>query len=127
MADVPELVEPEVVVHGLANCDTVKRARQWLTANGVPHRFHDFKKAGVSAEQLASWMAELGWEKLLNRQGTTWRKLDDHAKASIEDAAAAAELMHAMPSVIKRPVVRWGGGEVTVGFDSAAFARCASA
>ncbi len=121
MTDSPDTAEPAVVVHGIANCDSVKKARSWLDVNGVAYHFHDFKKRGVSAEQLASWMAELGWEKLLNRQGTTWRKLDDQAKASIQDAAAAAELMQAQPSVIKRPVVRWGDGEFTVGFDTAVF------
>ncbi len=117
----------EVIVHGIASCDTVKRARSWLDDNGIAYRFHDFKKRGVSAEQLASWMAELGWEKLLNRQGTTWRKLDDQAKASIQDAAAAAELMQAQPSVIRRPVVRWNDGVFTIGFDTAVFAHRASA
>ncbi|MEO8279670.1 MAG: ArsC family reductase [Ideonella sp.] len=122
----PANAEPEVIVHGIGNCDKVKLARGWLTANGVAHRFHDFKKLGVPAEHLATWMAELGWEKLLNRQGTTWRKLDDQAKASIQDAASAADLMRAQPSVIKRPVVRWRGGELTVGFDSVVFAHRAS-
>lgn len=127
MTSSPENELPQVVVHGIANCDTVKLARTWLSANGIAHRFHDFKKHGVSAEQLGNWMAELGWEKLLNRQGTTWRKLDDQAKAAILDAAAAAELMQAQPSVIKRPVVHWSDGELTVGFDSAVFAHRASA
>lgn len=127
MAAGMETGEPEVVVHGIVNCDTVRHARSWLDANGVAYRFHDFKKRGVPADQLANWMAELGWEKLLNRQGTTWRKLDDDTKAAVQDAAAAAELMQAQPSVIKRPVVRWRDGEFTVGFDTAVFAHRASA
>ncbi len=127
MKSAEDLASAEVVVHGIPNCDSVKAARNWLAANGVDHRFHDFKKHGVHADDLANWMSDLGWERLLNRQGTTWRKLDDQAKAGIQDAASAAELMKAQPSVIKRPVVRWKDGEFTVGFDSALFAHRAAA
>ncbi|OYV02059.1 MAG: ArsC family reductase [Burkholderiales bacterium PBB5] len=110
-------------LHGIPNCDTVKRARAWLTAHGVAHQFHDFKKAGVPLPDLDSWLASLGWEKLLNRQGTTWRKLDDATKAAVVDAASARVLMLAQPSVIKRPVVAWADGTVTVGFSDEAFAQ----
>lgn len=116
----------EVVLHGIPNCDTVKRARAWLGDHGVAYRFHDFKKQGVPADGLANWMAEAGWERLLNRQGTTWRKLDDATKAATVDAASAAALMVAQPSVIKRPVVQWSTGELTVGFDEAEYARRAA-
>ncbi len=122
-----DLPQSEVVVHGISNCDSVKRARSWLTENGVSHRFHDFKKLGVPVNDLANWMSELGWERLVNRQGTTWRKLDDATKSGIQDAASAAELMQAQPSVIKRPVICWSDGEFTVGFDSALFAHRAAA
>ena len=115
----------EVVLHGIPNCDTVKRARAWLSDHGVAYRFHDFKKSGVPAGDLADWMAEAGWERVLNRQGTTWRKLDDATKTAVIDAASAAALMVAQPSVIKRPVVRWSGGELTVGFDAGEYARMA--
>lgn len=112
-----------VVVHGIPNCDTVKRARSWLNEQGIAHRFHDFKKSGVPPEALADWMGDLGWESLINRQGSTWRKLGDARKEEICDAASAAELMREQPSVIRRPVVRWPDGEYTVGFDSGQFAR----
>ena len=111
------------VLHGIANCDTVKRARAWFAAKGLAHRFHDFKKEGLPAEALGGWVAEAGWERLLNRQGTTWRKLDEARKAAVVDAASAAAMMHEQPSVIKRPVVRWPGGELTVGFDEAQYQR----
>lgn len=116
-----------VVVHGIANCDTVKRARGWLEEAGVGYRFHDFKRQGVLADDLANWMADLGWERLLNRQGTTWRKLDEGTRSAIRDAASAAVLMQAQPSVIRRPVVCWRDGELTVGFDAAVFAHRAAA
>ena len=111
------------VLHGIPNCDTVKRARAWLAEQGVDYRFHDFKKAGVPAEALARWAEVVGWEKLLNRQGTTWRKLPEAEKAAVLDAASASRLMQAQASVIKRPVVDWGDGTVTVGFDAADWAQ----
>lgn len=113
-----------IAVYGIPNCDTVKKARAWLTAHGVDYRFHDFKKQGVPADRLAAWQAAAGWEKLVNRQGTTWRKLDPAVQAGVVDAATARALMLEQASVIKRPVVEWGGGaggRVTVGFDEAAW------
>lgn len=105
-----------IILYGIPNCDTVKKARAWLTAQGLVHEFHDFKKAGVPADRLAVWESELGWEKLLNRKGTTWRKLDPAEQASAVDALSAQALMRAQPSLIKRPVVEWGQRS-TVGFD----------
>jgi arsenate reductase-like glutaredoxin family protein len=81
----------------------------------------------VPAEALDAWLAEAGWERLLNRQGTTWRKLDEARKAAVVDAATAAALMREQPSVIRRPVVRWPEGALTVGFDEAIFTRLADA
>lgn len=111
-----------ITLYGIPNCDTVKRARAFLAGRGAAVQFHDFKKAGVPADRLAAWMQAAGWERLLNRQGTTWRKLDDATKAGVSGAAGAAALMQAQPSVIKRPVVEWPDGAVTVGFDEADFA-----
>lgn len=111
------------VLHGIPNCDTVKRARAWLGERGADYRFHDFKKAGVPAEALARWADAAGWDKLLNRQGTTWRKLAEADKAAVADADSALRLMQAQPSVIKRPVVDWPDGAVTVGFDAADWTR----
>jgi Spx/MgsR family transcriptional regulator len=108
-------------LYGIPNCDTVKKARAWLNAQGLAHEFHDFKKAGVPVDRLQAWESELGWQKLLNRQGTTWRKLDLSAQSGAADAASAQALMRAQPSLIKRPVVEWGS-RTTVGFDPAAWA-----
>lgn len=106
------------IVYGIPNCDTVKKARAWLTEQGVDHTFHDYKKQGVPAERLAAWVAAVGWEPLVNRQGTTWRKLDEATKASVVDAASAQALMLAQASVIKRPVIERDGAVVSVGFDT---------
>jgi Spx/MgsR family transcriptional regulator len=105
-----------ITLYGIPNCDTVKKARSWLAEQGLAYDFHDFKKQGVPAERLPDWMAAVGWEKLLNRQGTTWRKLDDAVKTQAQDAASAATVMVEHPSVIKRPVVEWPQGRITVGF-----------
>ncbi len=110
-----------VTLYGISNCDTVKKARAWLDGRGVAYQFHDFKKAGVPRDRLAGWSRAVGWEKLVNRQGTTWRKLDPAQQAGVRDEASAQALMLAQPSVIKRPVVEWPGGATTVGFDAAAW------
>ena len=104
-------------LYGIPNCDTVKKARTWLDAQGRAFVFHDYKKQGVPADRLDAWIAAVGWEVLVNRQGTTWRKLDDATKAGVHDAASAKALMLAQASVIKRPVVEQDGQVLLVGFD----------
>jgi len=104
-----------VTVYAIPNCDTVKKARKWLDANAIAYEFHDYKKAGVDRAQLAGWIKAKGWEVLLNKRGTTFRKLSDEDKADI-DAGKAAALMQAYPSMIKRPVVEYAGG-LLVGFN----------
>lgn len=111
-----------ITLYGIPNCDTVKRARAWLDEQGLAYRFHDFKKAGVPADQLTRWQAELGWDKLLNRAGTSWRKLDEAAKAAVVDAASAAALIRTQPSLVKRPVVQWADGRLSLGFSPELFA-----
>ena len=109
-------------LYGIPNCDTVKKARAWLTEHGVAYDFHDFKKQGVPATELDAWMKAVGWETLVNRKGTTWRKLDDATRTAVVDPASAKALMLALAFVITRPVVQWADG-VTVGFDAEAWAR----
>lgn len=109
-----------LTLYGIANCDTVKRARAWLDAAGVDYRFHDYKKAGIDAATLSDWVSEAGWEVLLNRAGTTFRKLPDAEKSAL-DAEKAMALMLAQPSMIKRPVVT-GPGKLLVGFKADAYA-----
>ncbi|WP_423460111.1 ArsC family reductase [Ottowia sp. VDI28] len=109
-----------LTLFGIPNCDTVKKARAWLTEHNVAYRFHDFKKEGVPPDHLQRWMQAVGWDKVLNRQGTTWRKLDAAEQAAVHDAASAAALLLANPSAIKRPVVEWSeaADDVTVGFNA---------
>jgi len=107
-----------ITLYGIANCDTVKRARAWLAGQSVTFEFHDFKKAGVPAADLDRWLDAAGWERLLNRKGTTWRKLDEARRDAVGNSADARELMRAEPSLIKRPVVQWTDGSITVGFDA---------
>ncbi|MET4576015.1 ArsC family reductase [Ottowia thiooxydans] len=109
-----------LTLFGIPNCDTVKKSRSWLTAHGIDYHFHDFKKEGVPPAHLERWIQAVGWEKVLNRQGTTWRRLDPAAQAAVVDGQSAAALMLEQPSVIKRPVVEWSNtpGDVTVGFNA---------
>ena len=104
-------------LYGIPNCDTVKKARAWLAAQGQACDFHDFKKAGVPEDRLQAWLAAAGWETLLNRKGNAWRALDEPTRAAVVDAPSAAAVMRQSPSVIKRPVVEWADGRITVGFD----------
>ncbi len=106
-------------LYGIPNCDTVKKARTWLAEHGVEHRFHDFKKQGVPEAALDRWLAAAGHEKLVNRKGTTWRGLDEATRAAVVDNTSARALLLLHASVIKRPVVEWADGAVTVGFDAA--------
>lgn len=111
-----------ITLYGIPNCDTVKKARAWLADQGVEHQFHDIKKQGVPEAALDQWLSAVGWDVLVNRKGTTWRKLDEAARNAVVDVASARILMLAQPSVIKRPVVAWPGG-ITVGFDAVAWQR----
>jgi arsenate reductase (glutaredoxin) len=107
-----------LIVYGIPNCNTVKKARTWLDDQGQAHQFHDYKKQGVPTDRLDAWIASVGWEKLVNRQGTTWRQLDDTVKAAVIDAASARALMLDKASVIKRPVIERDGVVLAVGFDA---------
>jgi arsenate reductase (glutaredoxin) len=103
-----------ITLYGIPNCDTVKKARVWLDGRGIAFLFHDYKKAGADAGKLAAWCDEAGWETILNRAGTTFKKLSDADKADLTQAKAIA-LMIAQPSMIKRPVVEHSGA-LLVGF-----------
>lgn len=109
-----------ITLYGIPNCDTMKKARAWLDAAGVGYHFHDYKKQGVERAALARWADAAGWERVLNRAGTTFRKLPDADKAGLDRDRAIA-LMLAQPSMIKRPVLETGG-TVVVGFDPERYA-----
>ena len=112
-------------LYGIANCDTVKKARQWLEAQGLAYTFHDFKKAPPDLAQCQSWVQALGVDTLVNRRGTTWRQLTAEQQATADSSNGAAALTHAQPSLIKRPLVQWPNGAWTVGFKADDWAqRC---
>jgi Spx/MgsR family transcriptional regulator len=109
-------------LHGISNCDTVKRARAWLTAQDRPHEFVDFKKRPPDAAQIQRWSQALGGiDVLVNRRGTTWRQLDDAQRAGAASPDGALALLLSKPSLVKRPLVEWPDGQVTAGFDEAAW------
>jgi arsenate reductase len=103
-------------LYGIKNCDTVKKARKWLDENTIDYEFHDFKRDGLDSEMLSRWEQTVGWETLLNRRGTTWRKLPEEVRDTI-GAQSAHEIMLDNPSIIKRPVAE-SGDEVRVGFSA---------
>jgi Spx/MgsR family transcriptional regulator len=109
-----------ITVYGIKNCDTMKKARAWLETHGIDYGFHDYKAEGIAREKLQAWVAKTGWEKLLNRAGTTFRKLPDADKQDL-DAQKAIALMEAQPSMIKRPVVE-ADNDLLVGFDAQNYA-----
>jgi arsenate reductase len=106
-----------ILVHGLSNCDTVRRARAWLGQQGVVYEFHDFGRAGVPEEPLDRWITELGVDALINRRGTTWRRLNPTLRAACDSPQGARACMLAHPALIRRPVVQWQDQSVTTGFD----------
>lgn len=108
-------------LYGIANCSTVKKARLWLEQHELAVEFHDFKKLGASGTLLQEWTKQVGWEKLINRKGTTWRQLPDDAKASICTETNAISLMQAKPSVIKRPIIEQDNKITHIGYDEAAY------
>jgi len=111
-----------IQLYGIPNCDTVKKARKWLDANNLEYAFHDYKKVGADAAKLEHWIAAKGVEVVLNKRGTTFRKLTDAQKADAEDSVKAIALLVDNPSMIKRPVVEHGGG-ILVGFKEAEWAE----
>jgi len=104
-----------ITIYGIKNCDTMKKARAFLDKQGVDYAFHDYKTAGIERERLERWAKKAGWETLLNRAGTTFKKLPDKDKEGLTEAKAI-KLMLAQPSMIKRPVLDLGGGKLLVGF-----------
>ncbi|RJG15523.1 ArsC family reductase [Massilia cavernae] len=110
------------VLYGIPNCDTVKKARTWLSANGHDFVFHDFKKQGLERATAAVWLEQLDWEVLVNRKGTTWRNLPEERRAAVTGKDAALDLMLEFPSVIKRPVLQ-GAASLSVGFSGAQYSE----
>jgi len=108
---------PQMIVYGIPNCNTVKKARTWLTDNGIAYEFHDFKKQGISADKLNEWCTVFGWEKVLNKKGTTWKKIPSDQQSLIKDQPSAVSLLMENTSAIKRPVVEKDGKAILISFD----------
>ena len=106
-----------IIIYGIPNCDTMKKARKWLKANGVEYEFHDYKKMGVPEKKLIAWVKKTGWGQILNKRGTTWRKLDESVKENM-DETQAINVMLEHPSIIKRPVLE-SGDTLLIGFNDA--------
>lgn len=111
------MTKPSIALYGIANCDTVKKARKWLEKNGIEYRFHDFRQDGMETVPLESWLKDFGWQEVLNRRSTSWRALDDEQKNGMDDETALA-LAAEIPTLIKRPVAI-AGGETRFGFKEA--------
>jgi len=106
-----------ITIHGITTCDTVRRARRWLDEHGVDYRFRDFREQPPTPAELAAWLQQCDWQALLNRRSTTWKGLPAAARDAATDAEAAAALLAAHPTLIKRPVLT-GAGDVEIGFDA---------
>jgi arsenate reductase len=109
----------QITVYGIPNCDTVKKARTWLSDHGFEYVFHDFKKQGLPEAALDLWLKTVGWETVVNRKGTSWRKLNPQEQGSVSSAATARPFLLANPSLVKRPVIEWRNAketQITVGY-----------
>lgn len=106
-----------MIVYGIKNCNTVKSAVDWLRRNKIDFEFHDYKKSGITEAKLKEWINQIGWEKLVNKRGTTWRQLDEATQAKIRNEASAIRLMMEKTSVIKRPLIEKDGKVVGLGFE----------
>ncbi|HTS39188.1 MAG TPA: ArsC family reductase [Xanthobacteraceae bacterium] len=111
-----------ITIYGIKNCDTMKKARAWLDGHKVAYEFHDYKTSGIDKKRLEAWTKKVGWERLLNKAGTTFRKLPDKDKTGLTEKKALA-LMLAQPSMIKRPVLELSGGKLLVGFEPESYAK----
>lgn len=103
------------VMYGIPNCNTMKKARDWLQQHAVDYEFHDYKKKGTTPDQLKHWVSQLGWETLINKRGTSWRKLDEYIRETMSDESAIS-VMQDNPTIIKRPLLEYDG-KLLVGFD----------
>ena len=113
----------KMIVYGIKNCNTVKNAVEWLTKKGIAFEFHDYKKSGISDAKLKSWSEQVGWERLVNKKGTTWRQLDKAEQDRVTNESAAIALMKGKTSVIKRPVIEVDDKVVALGFDETEYVK----
>jgi arsenate reductase len=114
---------PDIILYGIPNCGTVKKARDWLAQHHIAVEFHDFKKLGLNAAIAENWLRQTDWSNLVNRSGLTWRGLPEQRKQNVQDARTALELMLEKTSVIKRPVLEQNGNLLHIGFDESAYSQ----
>ncbi len=112
-----------MIVYGIKSCDTVKKSTEWLKGHKLQFEFHDYKSKGISEEKLKEWTSQVSWEILVNKKGTTWKKLDESVKKNIVDVTSAVELMKEHTSLIKRPVIEDNGRIIAVGFNEKEYAE----
>jgi Spx/MgsR family transcriptional regulator len=112
-----------MTVYGIPNCNTVKKALDWLKENQITYEFHDFKKKGITAEKLNEWFGKFGWETVLNRKGLTWKKLSKEEQAAIQTQEAAVNYLINNTSAIKRPIIEKNGQAILIGFDDDNYAK----
>jgi arsenate reductase len=112
-----------MVIYGIKNCNTVKSALEWLKKHNVEFEFHDYKTKGITASKLKAWCDQVGWEKLVNKKGMTWRQLSENEKAAVTNQSQAIELMMAKTSIIKRPLLEENDKVVTLGFDQSEYSK----
>ena len=112
-----------MIIYGIKNCNTVKSAIDWLNINKVEFEFHDYKKSGITKEKLSEWCRQVGWERLVNKRGTTWRQLDDEDQKKITNDKTAIDLMLEKTSVIKRPLIEKNGKVLMLGYDEAEYIK----
>ena len=113
----------DYIVYAIPNCNTVKKALDWLKANKINYTFHDYKKLGISTTQLNNWSKQVGWEALINKKGTTWKMLGPEVQATITNQKAAIALMAEKTSVIRRPLIEKEGKVITLGFDETEYKK----
>lgn len=117
----PQQRAAQPVMYGIPNCDTIKKARGWFSSRNQDYLFHNYKKQGIDKERLQDWLAQFGWNQLINKRGTTWRKLDEDTKSNMNDSTALAVMLD-NTSIIKRPIVEFNG-QVIIGFDESSYER----
>ncbi|AUQ24659.1 ArsC family reductase [Dickeya zeae] len=110
-----------ITLYGIKNCDTIKKARRWLEEHRIDYRFHDYRADGLTTERLQSFIDDIGWQPLLNTRGTTWRKLDEAYRNSINNDVAAKAVMLEQPALIKRPLLVTDDGKTLLGFSNASY------
>ncbi len=110
-----------MILYGIPNCNTVKKAQTWLKENGADYEFHDFKKKGITPEKLNEWCDAFGWEKVVNKKGTTWKKLSPEVQQAVKDQDSAIAVLVQNTSAIKRPVLEKAGKALWIGFDEEAY------